>query len=444
MIRLIFSRVILSSIAVLTGSIGISQWQLCSPNTEFNSILNMSFVNDSTGFLIGAMNVNNIWVYGVFKSNDFAETWTVNTEFSPDTIELFDCSFISNDIGFLSVRLMPQYEAKILKTIDGGLSWNQVSNYFPNPFHEIAFEDENVGYGASGQGDSNIMARTLDGGVNWDWEIIEMMDLYVSDPGEVWMIHGQGIAHTVDFGSNWDIFLMGIDLPRQYWAIAKSGNTLMASGFGLVQGGGTFNVGTIAERYISESQWDIFDFPGTSVVSDVFMINEINAIAVCSTNGGTWPKSLVRTFDGGNTWHYQEYPTINGSNIHLNRVECPSSNVCYAKGYFNILRTFNGGGPSIGLADYTVRTVELEKPKTTFEVFPNPATDVVNVTFSLPLPGAGVLAIIDHTGRQVHSQTLSAGATTAEVDVRALAAGVYLLRVMDGQSPLAVKTFVVE
>jgi len=60
------------------------------------------------------------------------------------------------------------------------------------------------------------------------------------------------------------------------------------------------------------------------------------------------------------------------------------------------------------------------------------------------LPDAGRLAVIDHTGRKVLSQTLSAGATMAEVDVRALAAGVYLLRVMDGQSPLAVKTFVVE
>jgi len=92
---------------------------------------------------------------------------------------------------------------------------------------------------------------------------------------------------------------------------------------------------------------------------------------------------------------------------------------------------FAGGGNFefvINVTDVMLAVSNIEN-NPECRIFPNPATDVVNVTFSLPLTGAGRLAVIDHTGRQVLSQTISAGTTTAEVDVRALAAGVYLLRI---------------
>lgn len=62
-----------------------------------------------------------------------------------------------------------------------------------------------------------------------------------------------------------------------------------------------------------------------------------------------------------------------------------------------------------------------------FSLSPNPASETVVVTFAKPADGCR-MELYDASGRQVDSQAVADGATTATLDVRRHAAGVYLLK----------------
>ena len=62
-----------------------------------------------------------------------------------------------------------------------------------------------------------------------------------------------------------------------------------------------------------------------------------------------------------------------------------------------------------------------------FSLSPNPASETVVVTFAKPADGCR-MELYDASGRQVDSQAVADGATTATLDVRRYAAGVYLLK----------------
>jgi len=425
-----------------------AQWEII--DTGLPAITHISFPIENMGVVLGwKQTESGEYIRVLIRTDDYGESWVELQEFDQSVIQIHDIFMVNQEIGFMSITDYSDWSSTVLKSIDGGYTWENVSNDNLHFYHRICFANELLGYGTSpGDGWSfSIKAVTFDGGLNWSEtgdETSGGRDIWLSEECQISLVKGSGIIESNDCGLNWEQNLINSEISRSYGSISKQGSTILTGGIGLVQGASTFNVGSLGTSADYGLTWQVLDFVNTSNIGDVHMFNQEEGIIVGTSE--IWPNAIFKTWDQGETWHFQEYPQFNlsGQITGANKISCPSAEVCYLAGSSSLLRTLNGGGPSIGLADYTVSTVQLEKPKTTFEVFPNPATDVVNVTFSLPLPGAGRLAIINHTGRQVLSQTISAGATSAEVDVRALAAGVYLLRVMDGLSPLAVKTFVVE
>ena len=69
------------------------------------------------------------------------------------------------------------------------------------------------------------------------------------------------------------------------------------------------------------------------------------------------------------------------------------------------------------------------------KVYPNPASDVLNIALTLPHTGGVTLELYDLTGRVVASKNIkvsSAGELTEQIDVSVLANGVYILRANQG------------
>ncbi|MBM3322912.1 T9SS type A sorting domain-containing protein, partial [candidate division WOR-3 bacterium] len=94
-----------------------------------------------------------------------------------------------------------------------------------------------------------------------------------------------------------------------------------------------------------------------------------------------------------------------------------------------------GAPPPVLLAgskarQYGVATQEIVSGKATMTIAPNPlATGFATVQFSLPRAGEARVRVTDVTGRTVVSRTLAATRTGAVgLDLRSLAAGVYLVR----------------
>ena len=72
-----------------------------------------------------------------------------------------------------------------------------------------------------------------------------------------------------------------------------------------------------------------------------------------------------------------------------------------------------------------------------WEAYPNPATDVLNVTADLPTAGPVRVELLDLLGRSLRQQTIGApaGPFRQAVDLRGLAAGVYVLRLTPPTGP---------
>ena len=131
-------------------------WNIASFNFPSAVLTGICFVpNTSNVFAVG-LNVNGN--QSLFKSSDNGATWTnisnnISLQFDPQNI-----IFTSATSGILIGS-----SGGIMKTVDGGNSWQTVSSGVSSYMSNIQFIDQNKGYIAG----SLILLKTIDGGNNW-------------------------------------------------------------------------------------------------------------------------------------------------------------------------------------------------------------------------------------------------------------------------------------
>ncbi|MBK7626454.1 MAG: T9SS type A sorting domain-containing protein [Bacteroidales bacterium] len=67
------------------------------------------------------------------------------------------------------------------------------------------------------------------------------------------------------------------------------------------------------------------------------------------------------------------------------------------------------------------------------KVFPNPASDNLNIRFEEPIDGEVVITIIDSQGRLIKTETIEATTTEKQISLQELGGGVYFLRMTKGK-----------
>ena len=67
------------------------------------------------------------------------------------------------------------------------------------------------------------------------------------------------------------------------------------------------------------------------------------------------------------------------------------------------------------------------------KVFPNPASDNLNIRFEEPIDGEVVITIIDSQGRVVKTETIESTTTEKQISLQELGGGVYFLRMTKGK-----------
>ncbi len=96
----------------------------------------------------------------VFYSLDEGKTWAKAK--TPTGLSLTCIYFLNDRLGWAAV-----YDGVILKTIDGGATWETVKN--PSlanpPLFSIWFKNEMIGLAV---GADSLIYRTSDGGINWN------------------------------------------------------------------------------------------------------------------------------------------------------------------------------------------------------------------------------------------------------------------------------------
>ena len=134
----------------------------------------MYFLNKDTGWVAKDLNY-------MLKTSDGGDSWKNygNNNLSSQLGQSIEqIQFIHNNIGYavggyiktLDQAGSPVKKGIVLKTVDGGLSWNIIfdsnnihpGNFYSEYFRSLSFLDENNGYVAGQQ-----IYKTTDGGITW-------------------------------------------------------------------------------------------------------------------------------------------------------------------------------------------------------------------------------------------------------------------------------------
>ncbi len=193
-----------------------------------------------TGFYVLIIQVLlfSVATIAVAENTDTAEF----RRFWPDN--LFAVDFVNDKTGFIA-----GYSGTVLRTIDGGESWDFFYIGRSELIRRLSFSDELNGWAAGHRGS---IFHTDNGGESWQVQKelpgLYLRDIYFVDKLNGWVVgHDANIWHTSDGGKNWEQqYLLGFkgrDAPRLNGIYAKDAKTAILVGeFGVI--GHTENGGT--------------------------------------------------------------------------------------------------------------------------------------------------------------------------------------------------------
>lgn len=216
-----------------------------------------------------------------------------------------------------------------------------------------------------------------------------------------------GLTANINIDADTDITTLTLTGPSNAW---------FAIGFGNLDMGGT----------------DVFRTNGSTIVDAYSSGNALPA----QDASQDW--TLVsNTVSGSNRIIVATRANNTGdSDDHIFSASAGSLSVIYAKG--NSTSYAYHGGANRGFTTLSVTLGIPENKLLSFEMYPNPASDVLTVQLPTGTEKAEV-SVFDYTGRLVSSKTISSNDST--LDVQNISKGIYIIRVATN-SKIGVQRFI--
>jgi len=280
------------------------------------AILSIAFANSKIGYIGAAQGT-------ILKTTDGGATWQQKRQLNTIPSGILSMKFINADTGFA----FQEYN-NLLVTHDGGETWASTSTYSTGSIFDMQFVNNNDGYMVGEYGSIQV---THDGGAtvqpaylkNIDDSILYSVYFISKDTGFVVGQLGR-IMKTTDGGANWSYFsqtyndVTGIDYPTPTVAYFATGNHVYKS----IDKGENWQLLnlTTGVNYGSNSSFQKMHFisPDTGFITT------------------SQPVLLNRTFDGGATWD-----TVNPSKYGWENI-ADMQFLTRKLGYMSLLATGNG------------------------------------------------------------------------------------------------------
>ncbi len=203
------------TILLLMTSVSLAQssWFWQNPTPQGYDIKSVTFINSQTGIAVGN--------YGaILRSENGGESWnSVSVGYSNDFLCVRHLSgataFVTGSNGIL------------LRTTTGGVSWERISTSITDTISSIFFTSQNSGYVACGRGK---VYKTIDGGYTWSEQFTGIFSRLNSifflnnDTGFACGDYGRALK-TTNAGSNWNSIanIQGADYNSVWFRNSNSG-----------------------------------------------------------------------------------------------------------------------------------------------------------------------------------------------------------------------------
>ena len=399
---------------------------------------------------IAIVDANTVWTFAydgtgagtypkiISRTTNGGTTWTTSTITGPGSNALISdlAAVDANTAWIVTAPFASGTNAnRIWKTTNGGTTWaQQTSGYGTASFgNQIYFWNANEGWTAGDPiGGFFEMYKTSNGGTTWtlvpgrpaaagDFGYVALKEV-VGD--NIWIGTDIGrILRSTDRGSTWTasyspvLDFGGVTTAGSSGAMAfkDANNGLLIA----VDGAGSPST-TTAELYSTTdggANWNPVTTTGTWYFGDItYVPGTANTYVSTGINSGDagWMGSAYST-DGGVTWTSIDAGSQRGKVAFLNPTTGWAGQFSDGPtGTTGILKF--SGNLALGTSDNAA--------KSSLKVYPNPATDIVNISSDKKVEN---ITVIDMTGKKVQSFKAA-----NQINVSSLAKGTYILQVYYG------------
>lgn len=405
-----------------------AQWQLISTVDDKFTFWSVFFNDDSTGFVVGGYNDTATQTSRgvILKTLDGGQSW--DTTYIDTIIEFRSVYFPSRDTGYATGGF-----GFVYKTIDKGQTWNlQITPANVSTLKSIFFTDNYTGYACSSDGE-NVFIKTINGGITWQKDSILLgggRRIFFPSKNIGYVSNDPGGRKTIDGGNSWTTFYTNTSQPQRTFFDVHFLNDSVGYMSGIGSGGSpNYNFGTVTKTTDGGVTWIINDIQILSSISAIHFINENIGYAVGQANT-TYLKSIIKTVDGGQNWGWQDVSNYFSSSWLLD-IFCTNDSTCFAVGYGRIFKTTNGGG-----AVYT--GITETKGNDEIKIYPNPADKKITVETNSDFNSILQIQIISVSG-QILSNKNCREPGIKSIDVSDLTSGLYFVRIITNEKTETIK-----
>ncbi len=392
-------RIILPILFVIFCSASNAQWILTngiSVNWSLNSVW---FTDANTGYAAGYSGI-------LIKTIDGGTTW--DTLSSGTTSDLNCVRFINANIGFADGN-----NSTLLMTTDAGKTWKKISDGISSnvsPYnYDIDFTNTSIGYIAGGN--LQTIIKTTDGGNTWTpysimntYSIMNSVNFPTMQTGYA---GGNGvIVKTTDGGMTWDTLTTILQTWVKSINFTDSLNGYATCGSSILK---TTNGGL---------KWTVLNTGLKNKIDLSFhscLFTSPNQGYVVGTSSLTGAGIILRTSNAGATWDSLPLPQL-PTYTPFSSIFFTDANTGYVVGDRVILKTTDGGGPVTSVIDLNQNVNS--------NLYPNPVTNFLNLK---SINQSATISIYDIQGKLTFSQQN----INNQINVGNLQNGVYFIKIND-------------
>ena len=292
-----------SSCLLIRSTNGGGDWENISETSFAFPVENVQFVNSNTGFALDNPDLRGTAGKHLWKTTDGGQSWIINKTlwgyggcfhfldeangfaasnyFTDESIfyRTMDCgatweetNFIMDvtpaDIRFYDLQSGIIAGDKILKTIDGGNSWEVVHTGSGNYLRILYLSaDEIVIVG------EHSLIFSLDGGLSWTERGISdatpVSNAFMKDDRTIFITSGNAIYWSDDQGINWNPVTLNNANPVELKSIYFS-----SANVGFAAGSGTYE--TMLKTTDGGLTWNVIDVPATSALTCIWFFDDLH------------------------------------------------------------------------------------------------------------------------------------------------------------------------